>query len=66
MRGGRAGAGDGDERDRAGGDPVPVALECYQVVVVDWPLSSHLTEPRNSSCLATGSLSALKPRALGS
>jgi hypothetical protein len=25
----------GDERDRVGGDPVPVALESYQVVVVE-------------------------------
>lgn len=35
MGGGRAGAGDGDERDRVGGDPVAVALERYEVVVIE-------------------------------
>ncbi len=35
VRGGCSGAGDSDERDRVGGDPVPVALECYEVVGVE-------------------------------
>ena len=35
VRGRSSGAGDRDERDRVGGDPVPVALERYEVVVVE-------------------------------
>ena len=35
VRGGCSGAGDSDERDRVGGDPVPVALERYEVVGVE-------------------------------
>ena len=35
LRGGCSGAGDSDQRDRVGGDPVPVALEGYEVVVVE-------------------------------
>ncbi len=35
MRGGCSGAGDSDERDRVGGDPVPVTLERYEVVGVE-------------------------------
>lgn len=35
VRGGCSGSGDSDERGRVGGDPVPVALERYQVVAVE-------------------------------
>jgi hypothetical protein len=35
VRGGHSGAGDGDERDRFGRDPVPVALKRYEVVFVE-------------------------------
>jgi hypothetical protein len=35
VRDGCSGAGDGDERNRSGGDPVPVALERYQVVIIE-------------------------------
>jgi hypothetical protein len=35
VRGGCSGAGDSNERDRVGGDPVPVALERYEVVGVE-------------------------------
>ncbi len=35
VRGGCSGAGDSDERDGVGGDPVPVALERDEVVGVE-------------------------------
>jgi hypothetical protein len=35
VRGGCSGAGDSNERDRVDGDPVPVALERYEVVGVE-------------------------------
>ena len=35
MPGGSSGAGDGDEGDGVGSDPVPMALECHEVMVVE-------------------------------
>jgi len=45
MDGRHPGTGDGDERDRVGGDPVAVALERYQVMVVEVDLDVITARP---------------------
>jgi hypothetical protein len=54
VRGGCSGAGDGDERERVGGDPVPGALERYEVVVVELACLQPLDRAEEQQLIGDG------------